>query len=234
MNSTANGVAISGPELRALLKFASKEEADRDKYGVQVVIKGEKVWARATNGQVSLELNGISDTRHADGEWFVHRDFLVRGGKLITGEKAVLRLEFSGSSLNRALVEQNDVEIASMEVPADAAVAQVSFPAVDKQVKLPARSRTVAHCSALAGAHAALLELVQDACGVEHCDLYPPKDPDAHWVFVCADQGATTAQGTLRPMISMAATAGDGHEEDDAPKGKRGRKNSDAQQEIAH
>lgn len=235
MNSTENGVAFSGPELRALLAFASREESDRDKYGVQIVISGDRCWARATNGQVSLELDGISDGKHDDGEWFVHRDFLVRGRKLITGEKAVLRLAFSGASLNRAIVEQNDVEIATFEIPADAAIAQVSFPSVEKDVKLPTKSRVVAHCSALAGVHAGLLELVQEAMGkdVEHCDLYPPKDPDSHWVFVCNDQGQTTARGTLRPMLSAASTGvdEDGEDGDEAPKKGRRRKN-DRQPEL--
>lgn len=234
MNSNDKGVALSGPELRALLEFASKEETDRNKYGVQITIEGTRVWARATNGDVALELDGESDGKHADGEWFVHRHFLVQGRKLITG-KQVLRLAFSGASLNSAIVEENSVEICTIEVPSDAAVSQASFPAVDKVVKLPARARTVAHCSALAGAHAGLIELIEAAVGVEVSDFYPPKDADSLWVVVAGDGGQTVAKASLTPRKSAAATREEGEDSDgdEDEKPKRGRKKASRQQELA-
>lgn len=235
MNCTASGVGFTAAEIRGLLKFSSREESDRDKFGVLVVVKGDRCWARATNGQNSLELDGESDGQLHDGEWFVHRPFLEKSVKLVVGVKAILRLVFSGASLNHAIVQENDLETASMDVPTDAAVADVSFPWAIELLKSPSRSRRIAHCSALPGAYGALLEVVEDAVGASYSDLYPPQDPEHPWVFVCNDAGKTVARGTLKSAKSVASTKGEDDADDDEPKaGKRGRGKSDRQQEIAH
>jgi hypothetical protein len=237
MNCTENGVGFTAAEIRCLLKFASKEDADRNKRGVQIVVHGDRVWARATNGVNSLELDGVSDGQLPNGEWFVDRGFLEMAVKLVVGVKAVLRLAFSGASLHRAIREENEVEIGSLEVPAEAAIADVSFPWNKAELKTPARNRTIAHCSALPGAYSALLQDVEDALSVEYSDLYPPPDPDHPWVFVVNDSGQTSGRGTLKCALSAAATAGDGNdetEEDDAPKnGKRKPSRKSRQQELA-
>jgi hypothetical protein len=231
MNCNEKGLGLTAAQIRVLGKFASKEDSDRNKKGVKVVIDGDRAWARATNGINSLELDGASNGHHHGGEWFVDRGFLEKAVKLVVGVKAVLRLQFSGASLNHAIVEENDVETASFDVPQDAALADVSFPWEKEGLKLPSRSRRIAHCSALPGEYAALLQEVEAAVGANYTDLYPPQSPDHPWVFECNAAGQTVARGTLKAAKSVAATKGeDEPEEEDKPKGKarRGR-----QQELA-
>jgi hypothetical protein len=238
MNCTEQGVGFNSKEIRTLLKFASREDADRDKYGVKIVVKGDRVWARATDGHNSLELDGESDEQLDTGEWFVHREYLEQAVKLVVGVKAVLRLSFSGASLNHAIVEDNGVETGSFDVPHDAAVADTTFPWAKDLVSVPSRRRTIAHCSALPGTYASLLEEVEAAVGVEYSDLYPPEDPEHPWVFVVNDSGQTQARGTLRSAKSVASTKGTGDEDgsedggEDAPRRSR-RKKNERQQEIA-
>lgn len=235
MNCTKNGVGFTAAEIRSLLKFASKDDADRNKRGVKIVVSGDRVWARATNGVNSLELDGVSDGKLKDGEWFVDRSFLEMAVKLVVGVKAVLRLAFKGASLHHAIREENEVEVGTIEVPNEAALADVSFPWDKAALKTPQRSRTIAHCSALPGAYSGLLQGVEEALGVEYSDLYPPQDPDHPWVFVINDAGQTSARGTLKTALSAAATAGDGNEDDDEDsedKPRRARRGKGRQQEL--
>jgi hypothetical protein len=215
-----------------LLKFASREDADRDKYGVKFIVEGDRCWARAA-AHNSIELDGESDKQLPDGEWFVRRDFLEQAVKLVVGVKAMLRLAFSGASLNHAIVEENGIETGSFDVPTDAAVADVSFPWTKLQI--PRRGREIAHCSALPGAYAALLQDVESALDVEYSDLYPPVDPEHPWVFVTNDSGQTVARGTLKGAKSASATKGKGDEEGSEDEvSRRRKKKNDRQQEIAH
>jgi len=228
MDCTANGVGFTAEELRVLLKVAAKDDASRNMRGVHIsVVEGQnRSWARVTDGDKSLELDGTSDGE-LNGEWFVDRGFLEMAVRLVVGVKAVLRLAFSGASLHRAIREENGVETGSLEAPNDAAIADVSFPWNREALKLPSKTRRIAHCSAMPGASAALLPVIQNALGVDTFDLYPPESPDHPWVFVVNADGQTTARGTLKTALSVASTTDEEGEEDpeseEKPK-RRGRK----------
>lgn len=223
MHCNELGIALTSAELGALLEFASREPTDRDKYGVQFQVKSDRCWARATNGRIDLEADGSADGKHADGEWFIHRDLLVNGRKLVTG-KQVLRLEFSGSSLHNVRVEENNIEISTLTWPSDAAVAQVSFPW--EKITLPPSNRDVAKCTAVGAAYLGLIEDVAKGAGVEFVDIYPPKDHGGVLIFKVADKGETEWLGLIRPVPSAASTSKQG--DDEAPKRKRGGRQTEA------
>jgi hypothetical protein len=243
MNVNDRGLGLTAKQARVLLKFASKEDSDRNKRVVKVVIETKRAHVRATNGVISLELDGEANGKFV-GEWSVDRSFFERAVRLVVGVKAILRLHFNRTSLKEALVEENDLETSSFHVPVDAAIADVEFPWGKEGLKVPSRTRKVAACSSLPGQYAALLQEVEDAVGANYTDLYPPQSPDHPWVFVCNDGGATVARGTLKAAKSVAATTGgeddgedseDGDEEPKAGKGKpaaKGKKGKRPQLEL--
>jgi len=204
MHCNKEGISLDRKELRALLEVASKESDDRDKFGILFRVTGEKVYASATNGRVALEAFGIGDGAHSDGEWFVSREALVEGKKLLAG-KQVLRLEFKGASLNHVRVEENGLELSSLSWPKDVAVAQCSFPAVKKDLKIPRRKREIGHCHSVAAAYLAVVELVADAAGVEFADCYPPENSDQPYVFQCGADEETTWTGSILPLKTSAS-----------------------------
>jgi hypothetical protein len=225
MDCTAKGVGFTAAEIRALLRFASKEDSEKNKRGVKVVVAGDRVWARATNGTNSLELTGASDGKLKDGEWFVSRDFLEFAVKMVVGVKALVRLCFKGASLHRAFKEENNKESGAIEVPDDAAIADISFPWEKAALRTPPKDREIAPCSALPGEYSALLAIVEDALDVEYTDLHPPADTETPWIFVIANKGPTSARGTLKAAKSAASAGGDdGDGEGDGEGAKGGKK----------
>jgi hypothetical protein len=218
MHCNENGISLSRLELTALLDIASKEPSDRNRYGVLFRVDGDRCYARATNGEaMSVEAVGDSDAQHSAGEWFVHRDLLVNGKKLVTG-KQVLRLQFSGASLNTVRVEENGVEISELHWPTDAAVAQASFPTIDDSIKLPASNRKMARCAAANTAYLVCIDKVAKAAGVEFADLYPPKDKEGALVFRAGDDGErdTIWTGSIRPVPSNASSKAEEEPDDEA------------------
>lgn len=237
MQANAEGLTLNKAELRALLAIASKEETDRDRYGVMFKVENEKCFARASNGRMCVEAHGdaLNEVQQENGEWFVHREFLIAAKKLLTG-KRVARLEFRGASLHDAAVLENGKEIERLQWEKDAAIAQVEFPNVEKEVKLPPKSRSIAICYAVGAEYLSQLQKIADAADVEFVDTYPPKDADAAVVFRAGAESATIWTGCILPVSSQAvhdAENGDGEDGDPKPKkSRRGRGNS-RQQEIA-
>jgi hypothetical protein len=235
MQADKNGIALSRKELRALLEVAAKEQESRDLYGVHFRIEGEKVFARASNGRISLQFEGISDGKLASGEWLVTRKFLVDGKKELEG-KQVLTLEFSGKSLHDGVIRENGVALLRVTAESDAAVAQASFPAIEKHVKIPSSRREIAHCTAVGSAYLKAVQYAADAVGVEHVDWYPPKDADSPVVFVVGSDKDTSAIGCIMPVPTDAADADDedGAEDgaEEKPKAKRGGRKSSRNLEL--
>jgi hypothetical protein len=196
MLSTPKGIALARVELTALLAFASQNEADKDKWGVHFRVEKEKVFARATNGYASFQLEGINEKRSL-GEWMVSRKFLVDGNKELES-KQVLRLAFSGKSLHTGTVCENDKELGSWQSAADVAIPQVSFPFED--VVIPAASRTIAHCSALSTPYLKLVMLAAKAVGVEHAYWYAPAEALGPLIFTVGHDKSTSGMGFIKPL----------------------------------
>lgn len=212
MKSNENGIALTGAELGALLKVASKEKNDRDKAAVLFIAKGDRCYARATNGQIAVEVDGDGDG-DLDGEWLVTRDFLEEAKKLVAGVKQIARLMFHGASLHEARIEENGLEVGSFHSPNDAAVAQHSFPNIDQSVKLPGGTRKkIAHCASIGIAYLSTIEAIGKAAGVEFADMYAPKDRDSPFSFRCGDGGDTIWTGSINPLPTAASSAGDEEE----------------------
>lgn len=230
MFADKNGISCTSKELRALLAFASKEEAQRDLYGVHFRIEGDKVFARASNGRISFQLQGIHDGKLKDGEWLVGRDFLVDGKKEIEG-KQVLSLAFKGASLRDAVVRENGVARLTVQNEADAAISQASFPAIEKHTKIPSSRREIAHCMAIGAAYLKPVQYAADAVEVEYIDWYPPKDADSPVVFVVGSDKDTSGIGCVMPMPTEGEEADEDDDEDDE-KPRRGRKRDPRQPEL--
>lgn len=210
MKATKDGVSLRRQELTALLMAASKEATNRNAYGVEFEIKGDLVFARATNEVMGLRAKGDNEGGE-DGEWFVHRDFLSAAHKLCTGKRAVV-LEFSGASLHTAAITENGKRIEELVWEGEgAAIAQATLPLVDKDLKTPSRRRTPGHYYATSAEHSSQIATVAKAAGVSHVTWYPPADPDTPVVFGVAEDGETQWTGIIRPT---PATADDGEDED--------------------
>lgn len=237
MNCTDNGIGLTAAEARVLLKLASDESSDRNRYGINFIVEGEVVLARATSGTGALELDGASSGQFQSSEWFVHREFIERAVKPIVGVKAVMRFGFAGASLRRVTYEENDVPTNGFDaLDKDVAVPDVTFPWDKSRLKAPSKNRTIAHCSGAPGEYFALMAEVEKALGVSTSDIYPPTGPDDLWTIVVNDGGQTVGKLTFKCAKSPAATTGNGDDpgaEDDGKKRGRGKKDP-RQQEIAH
>lgn len=141
MDAQANGIGLTKREINALIAFSSDDSDDRNKYGVFFRIRGDRVFARATNGRQSVEADGISNEEHHDGEWMVDRKFLTKAAKLVSGN-GKLRLPFEGASLRRAVGPDD-----SYERDEDAAIAQAEFPDLAEILKRPSGRKLTAHLS---------------------------------------------------------------------------------------
>jgi hypothetical protein len=220
MQASKKGVAFTKAELRALREFSSKEPTDRDKFGVQLEISGTRCWARATNGQRCLEIDGESDGKHQDGEWFVSQKFLIDGRKELEG-KQVLRLHFKGASLHDASIEENGKSRLTLTADADMSIAQTSFPSVAKKLKVPGPSRKLLHCLTLAEGHMHAVSLAALAVEDEMVEWFPPSDPDGMMVFRIASDKSTSIMGGI--MLNASAEAlktEDDKEDEEKPKKK--------------
>lgn len=233
MEANKNGIALTKAELRALREFASKEITDRDRFGVQFEIDGERVYARATNSRICIQFDGISDGKHPDGEWFVEMKFLIDGRKELEG-KQVLRLDFKGASLHDAFVEENGVRRGSWSSETDAAVAQSSFPQFSKSLKIPSKSREIVHCMALAPAYMKAVGLAAEAVDEELVEFFPPSTPDGVVVFRAGTEKSTSVIGGIKANVTAEAVKEDDDEEEDDEdeKRKRGRKKNPKQPEL--
>lgn len=239
MQANENGLAFTKAELRALREFSSKEETDRNRFGVQIEIKGDRCFARATDGMRCLELDGQSDGTHGDGEWFVAQKFLIDGRKLLEG-KQVLRLRFAGASLRKATVEENGVTRETISSEDDMAIAQYSFPQIAKTLKLPSKTREKLHCVALAAGHMKAVQLAAECVEEEMVDFFPPSDPDGLLIFRVGDEKSTSVMGAIKANASAASILRKGEDDsddddesddEDKPKKSRAKKNP-RQQEM--
>ncbi len=228
MEANVNGVAFTKAELRALREFSSKEPTDRDRFGVQVEIRGDRVFARATNSRICLQLDGESDGEQPDGEWFVDQKFLIDGRKELEG-KQVLRLNFTGASLHEATVEENGVTRLTIQNESDAAIAQVSFPQVSKTLKMPPSRRDKVHCVALGAGYLRAVQLAADAVEEDLVEVFPPSTPDGLVVFRAGTDRKTSLMGGILANVTEEAIRNEDDEDsddDDAPKRSRRKKNA--------
>lgn len=236
MDAKKSGVAFTKAELRALREFSSKEPTDRDRFGVQIQVEGERVYARATNSRICIEMEGISDGKLADNEWFVDQKFLIDGRKLLEG-KQVLRLKFKGASLYEATVEENGVERDTLTSASDAAVSKPSFPAVSKTLKKPNARREKVHCMALAPAYlyaATLAAAAIEGKETQLLEFFPPSDPDGLVIFqVGTEKDTSIIGGILANVTAEAVEEGEDEEGEEEEKPKRGRKKNEKQPELA-
>lgn len=229
MEANKNGIALTKDELRALREFASKEITDRDRFGVQFEIDGDRVYARATNSRICVQFDGISDGKHPSGEWFVEMKFLIDGRKELEG-KQVLRLDFKGASLHDAFVEENSVRRGSWSSEQDAAVAQASFPQFSKSLKLPSKSREIVHCMALAPAYMKAVALAAAAVDEELVEFFPPSTPDGVVIFRAGSEKSTSVMGGIKANVTAEAVKEDEDEDDDEDEKPRGRRKKNAKQ----
>jgi hypothetical protein len=230
MLADKNGISLSRKELRALLEVAAKEQESRDLYGVHFRVEDKKVFARASNGRIAIQFEGISDGKLQDGEWLVTRKFLVDGKKELEG-KQVLSLEFSGKSLHDGVVRENGVALLHVTAESDASVSQASFPAIEKHAKIPSSRREIAPCTAVGAAYLKAVQYAADAVGVEHVDWYPAKDADSPVVFVVGSKKDTSAVGAIMPVPTEGEDGDDDEEEsEEKPRTSRRAKVKDKRQ----
>lgn len=236
MHANENGIALTKAELRALREFAAKEETDRNRYGVQFETKGNRVFARATDGRRCVEFEGINDGLHV-GEWFVGQKFLIDGRKELEG-KQVLRLCFKGASLHEAVVEENGITRLTLTSEQDEAVAQTSFPEIAKTIKIPGPRRERPHCVTLAEGHMRAVQLAALAVEEEMVDWFPPAEADGLLVFRIAHDKQTSCIGAMRANLSAesivkaSAIDEDDEEDDEDERPKRSRKKNGRQQDL--
>jgi len=231
VQTNKNGISLGRKELRALLEAAAKESESRDLFGVQFVIDGERCFARAHNGRVSLQFEGINQAKLKNGEWFVCRKFLVDAQKELEGRQVAV-FAFSGASLREALIQEDGVTLLHVTAASDVAVAQASFPQISRDVKIPSSRRDRAHCVSMGSASLKVVQYAADAVNAEHVDWYPPKNADQVVVFVAGAEKETTASGCIHPVPTKASTGEGGDDEDESPR-RRGRRSDSRQQELA-
>jgi hypothetical protein len=187
MKINEDGLLLSKPELVALLAFASDDAGHLHLYGVQFKANGAHVSARSSNGHVAAEVVGECDG--VTGEWFVHRDFLLEGKKLLSNETA-LRLSFSAASLRDAVIVDDDGNVRStLQWPEEAALSQLTLPDINSVLDGGTAPRKLTSIS-LNADYLGLLKLISRAAGNDRIDCFPPKDKDGAAVFAC--NGADT------------------------------------------
>lgn len=180
MICSCEGIKLTKAQLTALLEFASKDSEQPTLYGVHFVIHEHECRARATDGHRAVQVIGQSDGEHPDGQWFVSRDFLDRGKKVLDADQS-LRLPFSGASLLEAKIEPTDadVEIGSYAWPQDACRQQVLN--IDQFMVLPSH-RNATRCVTLLAQYLSSLAVVAKATAAGLLDCYPPKDPTGPFI----------------------------------------------------
>lgn len=234
MDAKSTGIALTRGELRALREFGSQEPTNRDMFGVQFTVEGDRCYARATDSRRCVVFEGESDKELGDRERFVDMKFLIDCRKSLEG-KQVCRLNFSGASLHQATVEENGVGRLTIERDEDAAIAQTSFPQIAKTLKLPGARREKPHCVALASGHLKAVQLAADAVEEEMVDFFPPSEPDGLMVFRVGHDKPTSCIGGILANLSAESILrpGDSDDDDDGDpdaKPRRARKGKNGKQ----
>lgn len=211
MKSTTEGLSLSRKELTALLAFASQNEAEKNMWGVNLRIIGDKCFARASNGYAYFRLTGINDG-FRDGEWMVGRKFLVDGQKELE-QKQVFRLEFAGASLHEGVVLENDLVLGRWQSAKDVAIPQVTFPFDD--IVEPNASRKIAHCFAGSAPYLKLVQLAAKAVGTDIYYMYGPKLQGGDVIFTVGHDQDTSGIGLLKPLPAKEKGAADDDEDED-------------------
>lgn len=213
MKCTENGIGLSKAELAALLAFAHPVDEEGKSSHMAVVyfrISEDHCWAYATDGHRCVEADGESDTKHADGEWYVRREFLDAAAKLLDA-RGLLRLGFSGASLTEARVENEfGDEVAVFQWPRDASPRQTSFPNVRGMFHLPSHS-TACRATTLNTGFLADLKKVAKAAGRSGIDVFHPADPKGATYFRCSGDPTTVWTAVVLPM-GESATVEQGEE----------------------
>jgi hypothetical protein len=205
MRLDENGLLLSKAELTALLGFCSKDPEKPNLCVVQVRTRDDVVFAYATDGKRAVSARGHATPDSSHGEWLVRRECLDQARRALDGSQC-LRLKFSFSSLNEARIEQQGVEVATLNWPQDAAVFQASFPDVAGIVRIPHVSDEVARCAGIAAEYLADIKLMAKAASVTAVDCYPPRtnrDP----AYFCADGEDTTWTAVVMPTLTDASAA---------------------------
>lgn len=188
MQANHDGIGLTKPMLRALLEFASTDARDTNKCGVQFVVKGDRCFARASDGRRAVECVGASDGQCSEGEWLVSREFLVAVTRLLSGHR-VARLQFDAANLYQAILEEDGNEVSSFHVETSAAVAQKSLFDIAQLTKIPKSERST-NCVALPAAYMAGLSLVGKAMGSDVAiECFAPKTPDDPAIYRIGDGG---------------------------------------------
>jgi hypothetical protein len=199
MQCTNEGLALTKAEIGALLEFCSKDKERPNMCQVKFTVKEDRCFAYATDGHRAIEADGSVKLPVQKGEWLVRRDCLVQGRKVLERNQ-VLRLCFSHASLHEARIEQDDEEVAGLDWPEDAAVAQQSFPNVEAVVHLPHASRDAARCVGLNAKYLMTVRAMARAAGTEAVDVYPPKSDDSATYFRATGETVWTA--CLMPIMT--------------------------------
>lgn len=199
MQCTQDGLALTKAEIGALLEFCSKDKERPHMCQVKFTVKEDRCFAYATDGHRAIEADGSVKLPVQKGEWLVRRDCLVQGRKVLERNQ-VLRLCFSHASLHEARIEQDAEEIAGLDWPEDAAVAQQSFPNVEAAVHLPHASRDAARCVGLNAKYLMTVRAMARAAGTEAVDVYPPKSSDSATYFRATGETVWTA--CLMPVMT--------------------------------
>lgn len=219
MNANHKGLAVTKAELRALLEFASTEEADCDRYGVAFQVDGSKCYARATNSRKCVEFTGANDGGR-DGEYFVGRKFLVDVRKEITG-KGVARLLFSKGTLCEAAIEENDVMLLKITSPVDTVNSQASFPLSVKALAIPPSKRKPIHCAAFSAECLKSAAVAALAVDDEMVEWFHPANAEELVTFRTGMKMPTKCVGAFKQNVTeesvKKAGAGDDEPEGDGP-----------------
>ncbi len=222
MDANASGVGFSKGELRLLRQFGSKDITNREFFGVHVEVTRERVFARASNGRTTaVELDGIADGKHPEGEWFVTMKFLIDGRKELEG-KELLRLAFSGASLHEAAIEQAGIIRLTLTAQNDAAMSDVSLPGVFAKLKKPNARRDRVHCMAVAPGYLRAAALAAEAAEEgQLVEIFPPSDPDGFVIFQVDSDKNTSIIGQVLANVTAEGLSGDDEDDDETEEGPK-------------
>jgi len=199
MKTTETEIVLTRLELRALLDFAGRDPADRERFGVQFEATKTRCYARATNTARSVTCQGEALAKGLQGRWFVDRRTLSSCLKLASGSDLIRLRPATGSPWLRAAIGAEDADegdLQQLNAP-HGCVQQLELPDVARETRIPKGAELVTMV-ALPAATLASLAVVGRAVGSNAAiECYASDNEDNPSVF-CTGNG--TAHWTVAIM----------------------------------
>lgn len=185
MRATENGIILTKQEAAALIGFSHPDKRRPHVNGAQFIVDDTHVRAYASDGHRAVEAvfeHGPDAEPPEKGQWFVSRELLDSGRKLVENKQELL-IETAGGIHSRIAVLEDGAERRAAEI-VDAISTQTLLPleAVQRVVKLPTSERPT-RCLSISAGYLDAIGLIARASDAAAVDLWIPKTRSEALVF---------------------------------------------------